>query len=289
MNSLIHKNLSFPFPIGINEFTTQPWTFEQDVERYAALGIAMIEVCEEKLNDERYKEQMAMVSAHGLSVSAIQPLVRTFGASQMTPEPKGLGARIARLRTSIERLSPFARGCPFITNTGAPEKGNIAAIIKTTICELKELAVFAADHGVKLALEPLNASSMNTESAIWTIAQALEIIDAVDKENVGLCLDFWNIWQNAQVEEEIRRATDRIFVLQVSDWRTPQSSGDRLVPGDGIIPIGKLLRVVHETGYTGACTVEIFSQNVPDSIYNADLSDVIQRSRKGLEEAWSRV
>jgi len=279
----------FPFPIAISEFTTQPWTFEQDIMRYAELGITMIEICEEKLDSERYKEQMAMISNSGLSISAIQPLVRTFGSSQMTPEPRSLNKRISRLRSSIERLSPFAAGCPFILNTGAPEKGNIDAMVKTTVRELQDLAGFAADHGVSLALEPLNASSMNTESAIWTIAQAMEIIDAVNGDNVGLCLDFWNIWQNASIEEEIRRAADRIFVLQVSDWRTPQSSGDRLVPGDGIMPIGKLLQIVRETKYTGACSVEIFSQDVDDSLYKTDLNEVIRRSRTGLENAWAQI
>lgn len=279
----------FPFPISISEFTTQPWTFEQDVMRYAELGITMIEVCEEKLDSQRYKEQMAMLSAHGLSISAVQPLVRTFGSSQMQPKPNNLQERISRLRLSIERLSPFAKGCPFILNTGAPEKGNIDAMVKTTVHELRNLSGFAADHGVSLALEPLNVSSMNIESAIWTIEQAMEIIDAVNNDNVGLCLDFWNIWQNADVEEKIVGAGDRIFVLQVSDWRTPRSSGDRLVPGDGVIPIGKLLKIVHETKYKGACSIEIFSQDVADSLYKTDLNEVIRRSRIGLEDAWAQV
>lgn len=279
----------FPFLFGVSEFTTRPWTFEQDVERYAKLGVAMIEVCEEKLDDQRYKEQMQMVADHGLKISAIQPLVRTFGSSQMQPAPKNLNERVSSLRSSIERLSPFAGGCPFILNTGAPEKGNIHAMVNSTINEMRDLAGFAADHGVSLALEPLNASSMNSESAIWTIGQAMEIIDAVDRDNVGLCLDFWNIWQNAHVEQEIRRASDRIFALQVSDWRTPRSAGDRLVPGDGEIPLGKLLHTVQQTGYSGVCTVEIFSQDVVDSLYDTDLSDVIRRSKKGLEEAWSQI
>ncbi|RWY51222.1 sugar phosphate isomerase/epimerase family protein [Mucilaginibacter gilvus] len=279
----------FPFPIGISEFTTQPWTFEQDVERYAEAGIAMIEVCEEKLDDRRYPEQMAMVKSHGLAVCAVQPLVRTFGYSQIKPEPKELSARVSRLRTSIERLSPFARGCPFIVNTGAPEKENVHAMIDTTIRELRSLAGFAADHGVKLALEPLNASSMNTESSIWTINQALKIIDAVNRDNVGLCLDLWNSWQDADVESEIRRAAGRIFALQVSDWRTPRSGGDRLVPGDGVIPIGKLLRAVQDTRYTGACTVEIFSNDVTDSLYKTDLYSVILQSKRGLADAWSHT
>jgi sugar phosphate isomerase/epimerase len=279
----------FPFPFGVSEFTTRPWIFEQDVERYAKLGVAMIEVCEEKLNDRRYKEQMAMIAAHGLKISAIQPLVRTFGSSQMQPDPKNLSQRVSRLRSSIERLSPFAGGCPFILNTGAPEKGNIYAVVNTTIREIRDLAGFAADHGVRLALEPLNASSMNSESAIWTIAQTLEIIDTVGRDNVGICLDLWNSWQDANVEEEIKRAGDRIFTLQVSDWRTPRSAGDRLIPGDGLIPIGKLLHTVYETGYNGACTVEIFSLNVADSLYNTDLNEVIRRSKKGLEDAWSQI
>ncbi|WP_461449601.1 sugar phosphate isomerase/epimerase family protein [Mucilaginibacter sp.] len=284
----INKGQSIPFPISISEFTTQPWTFEQDVERYAELGITMIEVCEEKLDPQRFQEQLCMIKDHELSISAVQPFVRTFGSSQMQPIPKDMYERLSRLRFSIERLSPFAAGCPFILNTGAPEKGNIDAMVKNTIRELQNLAEFAADHGVSLALEPLNASSMNSESAIWTIAQAMQIIDSVDRGNVGLCLDFWNIWQNANVEEEIGRAGDRIFVLQVSDWRTPQSSGDRLVPGDGIIPIGKLLQTVYQTGYKGACSVEIFSQDVADSLYKTDLKEVIRRSKNGLEEAWGK-
>ena len=279
----------FPFPISISEFTTQPWTFEQDVERYAELGITMIEVCEEKLDHLRYKEQMAMISAHGLNISAIQPLVRTFGSSQMQPEPKELNERVLSLRSSIERISPFAAGCPFIINTGASEKGDMDAMVKTTVRELRNLAEFAADHGVSLALEPLNASSMNIESVIWTISQSLEIVNAVNRDNVGICLDFWNIWQNDKVEENIRLAGDRIFVLQVSDWRTPRSSGDRLIPGDGIIPLGKLLRVVQETNYHGACSIEIFSQDVADSVYQTDLKAVIRRSKEGLENAWAQI
>lgn len=279
----------FPFPFGVSEFTTRPWSFERDVERYAGLGVAMIEVCEEKLDEHRYPQQMGAIKDNGLKVCAVQPLVRTFGPSEMQPEPKDLRLRISRLRSSIEKLAPFAQECPFILNTGAPEKGNIQALVDTTIRELRNLAPFAADHGARLALEPLNASSMNSETAIWTISQALEIIHAVNQDNIGLCLDLWNIWQDACVEDEIIRAGNHIFALQVSDWRTPRSASDRLVPGDGIIPIGQLLHTVYKAGYRGTCTVEIFSQDVPDALYAANLEGVIGRSKAGLEKAWAQA
>jgi hypothetical protein len=38
------------YAFGVSEFTTNPWTFEQDVETYARLGVDTIEVCEAKLD-----------------------------------------------------------------------------------------------------------------------------------------------------------------------------------------------------------------------------------------------
>lgn len=277
----------FPFAFGMNQFTTQPWSFEEDVERYIRLGVEAIEVCEAKLDEGRWAEQMASAVDSGLAISAVQPLVRTFGASQMQREPKGVEPRVARLRQSIERLAPRTPGAPFVVNTGAPEDGDVAGMVEITISELRALAPFAAGHGV--TLEPLSATSMNAETAIWIVGQALDILDTVDSSNVGLCLDLWNVWQDAGLGDEIRRAGGRILVLQVSDWRMPRSGGDRLVPGNGAIPLGPLLRLVGETGFEGACTVETFSKAVPDSLYDRDLSEVIRASRAGLETAWNEA
>ena len=44
-----------PYQFGVSEFTTQPWTFEQDVENYARLGVQAIEVCEAKLDAGRIR------------------------------------------------------------------------------------------------------------------------------------------------------------------------------------------------------------------------------------------
>jgi len=42
-----------PYRFGVSEFTTWPWSFEEEVERYAQLGVDTIEVCEFKLEEER--------------------------------------------------------------------------------------------------------------------------------------------------------------------------------------------------------------------------------------------
>jgi sugar phosphate isomerase/epimerase len=275
-----------PYQFGVSEFTTHPWSFEQDVETYARLGVDTIEVCEFKLDDKRAGEQLALVGQHDLAISSVQPAVRTLFPSLSQPEPKDIAARMARFRHTIERFEGVAPHVPFVTNTGIPPQGNIQEVFDTAATEYRALADFAREHGVRVALEPLNASIMNEESAIWTLEQAMQIVAAVDRDNFGICLDTWNIWQNAHITEGIKACGDRIFVVQVSDWRTPRSFQDRLIVGQGEIPLPPLLRAIHESGYRGAYSVEIFSDEVPDPLWKADLSRVITDSRAGFEAAW---
>jgi sugar phosphate isomerase/epimerase len=275
-----------PYQFGVSEFTTNPWSFEQDVETYAQLGVDTIEVCESKLDDQRAGEQLALVDQRGLTISSVQPAVRTLYPSLSQPEPKDVPARMARFRHTIELFKGKARDVPFVTNTGIPPKGNIQEVYDTATREYRDLAGYAAAQGMRVAIEPLNASIMNVESAIWTLAQAMHLVEAVDRPNFGICLDAWNVWQNADILAQIKACGDRIFVVQVSDWRTPRSFQDRLVVGQGEIPLAPFLRAVHESGYRGAYSVEIFSSDVPDPLWKADLVQVIKDSRAGLDAAW---
>jgi len=276
-----------PFTFGISEFTTMPWSFDQDVARYARLGVDTIEVVEAKLDAQRFAEQMGSIAAAGLGISGVQPKVRTFFGSRMQPDPQALDERVACLRGSIERLGRFCPGVPFITNTGAHPRGDMAEAMAVVAAKLKALAAVAVDHGVTLALEPLNPTSVNVESAIWTVDQAIDVIEATGSDAVGLCLDYWNIWQNDAIEAAIARAGERIFTVQASDWRTPRSFADRIVPGDGSIPLPALIAATRKTGYDKPWVVEIFSNDVTDSLYADDLEMVVTRCRDGMAAAWA--
>ncbi len=282
---------SAPFRFGVSQFTTTPWSFERDVEEYARLGVDTIEVCEFKLDvgQGRAEEQLALVADAGLEISSVQPAVRTLYPSRTQRHPGDLDERIEHFRSAIERVAGFAPGVPFVCNTGPSPGGNVIDAIETAAKEYRSLADFSGEHGVKIALEPLNPVLMNVESAIWTLSQAMRVVEVVDRENFGVCVDTWNIWQNESVVEEIKGCGDRIFVVQVSDWKTPRSFADRHVVGEGEIPTAKLLRAVRETGYDGPYTLEIFSDEVPDSLWDDELSKVIQDSRNGLEDAWEEI
>jgi sugar phosphate isomerase/epimerase len=277
------------YRFGISEFTTWPWSFEQDVEGYARLGVDTIEVCEFKLDEGRMSEQLASIGSHTLDISSAQPVVRTLFPSQSQPEPKDIPARMTRFRQTIERFGDLAAGVPFVTNTGNPPAGNMQEVFDTAAREYRSVADYAAERGARVALEPLNPSIANIETAIWMLQQGMRVVEAVDRPNFGICLDAWNIWQNPQLDDAIKACGDRIFVVQLSDWRTPRSFQDRLIVGQGEIPLPPMLRAIHEAGYRGPYVVEIFSGDVPDSLWKGDLNKVITESRAGLDRAWQQA
>ncbi len=275
------------YQFGVSEFTTNPWPFERDVETYARLGVSAIEVCEAKLDPAKLTAQMDSVQAAGLEITSVQPKTRTLFSSLSQPEPIDITERMSLFRKTIEMLSPWTPGVAYVTNTGIPPGGNMQEVMDRSATEYQALADFAAGYSVKVALEPLNASIANIESAIWTLPQAMEIVRAVDRDNFGICLDSWNVWQNADIHAEIEACGPKIFVVQISDWRTPRSFMDRLVPGRGAIPLPAFLKSVHAAGFRGAYSVEIFSQGVPDALWDGDLERVITDSKAGMEAAWA--
>src|SRR5579872_745815 len=184
-------------------------------------------------------------------------------------------------RPTTESFGIYAQGLPFVTNTGIPPGGNIQEVLDVAATEYFALAEYAGDYGASIAVEPLNPSLMNLESSIWTLEQADELVDRVGRDNFGICLDLWNVWQNPSVEDAIRLNGDRILVVQLADWRTPRSDQDRLIPGDGDIPLGRLLGAIRDSGYRGAYSVEIFSNNVPNALWDSDLDTVMRRSVEG--------
>ena len=275
------------FQFGVSEFTTNPWSFERDVETYARLGVSAIEVCEAKLDPARIAVQMDSIKAAGLQVTSVQPKTRTLFPSLSQPEPTDIGERMKLFQKTIETLSPWTPSVAYVTNTGIPPNGNMQEVVDRAATEYRALADFAAGCGVRVALEPLNASIVNIETAIWTLPQAMEVVRAVDRDNFGICLDSWNVWQNADIHAQIEACGAKIFVVQISDWRTPRSFLDRLVPGKGAIPLPTFLKAVHAAGFRGAYSVEIFSQGVPDALWDGDLERVITDSRAGMNAAWS--
>ncbi|WP_174530429.1 sugar phosphate isomerase/epimerase family protein, partial [Micromonospora maritima] len=138
---------------------------------------------------------------------------------------------------------------------------------------LAELAPYAGERGVRLALEPLHPMYCADRAVLSTLGQALDLAEAFPTEQVGVVVDTFHVWWDPDVWRQIARAGSRIASFQVCDFLTPLPADvllGRGMMGDGHIDFPPLRRAVEAAGYTGDTEVEIFNAEVwatdPDQV-----------------------
>jgi sugar phosphate isomerase/epimerase len=117
-----------------------------------------------------------------------------------------------------------------------------------------------------LAIEPLHPMYAADRACVNTLAQALDLCDALDPSRsgaLGVALDAYHVWWDPELDAQIARAgRERLLAFHVCDWLVPTTDllEDRGMMGDGIIDLKRLRASVEAAGYAGYSEVEIFSR-----------------------------
>lgn len=107
---------------------------------------------------------------------------------------------------------------------------------------LSECAEQAAEHSVRLAVEPLNRYETDL---IHTVQEGLELIRTIGSPNLGLLLDTFHMnIEEADIEDRISTAGEKIFHFHVAD-------SNRWYPGGGHLDFTSILHALNNTGYKG--------------------------------------
>jgi len=140
-----------------------------------------------------------------------------------------------------------------------------------------ELLAIGREYGVLPALEFLGfVQEVNTIRALW------KIVSAVDDGDKSVVLDTYHIFRGGSSIEDLDLVpTEMIAVFHVNDApanipREQQRDADRVLPGDGILPLEETARRLKAKGYRGALSLELFNP----SLWQRDLLDV---AKEGLE------
>ena len=140
---------------------------------------------------------------------------------------------------------------------------------------LNELADLAEPYGVRLAFEPIGDRHWSCNS----LRHATEIIQAVDRESVGLVVDCINFYMHdkcADLASITKIPAGKLFVFHINDCEDiPLGELDhchRIMPGKGRIPVGDICRAVQEAGYHGPACLELFRPEY----WAMDPADVIE-------------
>ena len=120
---------------------------------------------------------------------------------------------------------------------------------------LKQVARYAEDKGVTLAIEPLNRFET---SFINLTEQAVELLRLVDSPNLKLMMDTFH----ANIEEKslgraIETAGRDLVHLHANE-------NDRGTPGSGHVPWGEIASALKKVKFSGTLTIESFTTEVKE-------------------------
>jgi sugar phosphate isomerase/epimerase len=195
-----------------------------------------------------------------------------------------------RLMDEARRLCKVAHtiGCPTIQLNAfcALAQRPWEEILTLTATNIADIADLGQDYEIKFQVE----------GAAWTpihsLSQCLQLIEAVDRKNVGLVIDFWHLWAGrGTTPEELARLDEHlIYGVHLADGKRPPKGepwvDEKLLrgflPGDGDLPMVEWVAAVKATGFDGAVSGEILN----DRLWENDLFEIAAEMRARMEHYW---
>lgn len=266
---------------SISTITTLTSPFEEDLRAYRNAGATGVGIWELKLRGGSF----AAFEASGLESTNAVPDVASIGPWPL-PGPSDPAERVAAYCESLRRLAPF-RPAAVVLLTG---RGDRAAIVDG----LRAIAAEARALGLRIGLEPYSRFEGEQWSIVHTVRDAIGLIDEAGVgEDVGVMWDAWHLWDDPGVEDDIERYVGRLAGVHVSDWRDPtRSFADRVLPGDGVADLPRLLGALDRAGWSGFYDLEVFSDNGafgsahPDSLWDVPAQELARRGRDAFLACW---
>jgi D-psicose/D-tagatose/L-ribulose 3-epimerase len=268
---------------GVNTWVwTSPLTTAELRElapKVAGMGFDMIEVPIENTTDFDYEEAAAIFRDNGLGVSV---------CAAMSPDRDLISPDVS----VRENGATYLRHCIEATQTlgGTNLVGPLYSAVGRTwqmtederardteilVGQLRALAEYAGEHGVKLGVEPLNRFET---SFINLAAQAIEVVDRVAHPACGIMLDTFHMnIEEKSVGEAIRATGGRLFHLHSCE-------NDRGAPGSGHVPWAEVEEALDAIGYDGPVVIESFTSKVKSIARAAAIWRSFEPSQDALAE-----
>ncbi|MBS2963371.1 sugar phosphate isomerase/epimerase [Actinocrinis puniceicyclus] len=288
--------LPAPARLALNSATTKRWSAAEAIEGCARAGIPGIGLWRDQVAASGLERTADLIWTTGVKVSSL-----CRGGFFTAADERGRRAAIEDNLRAVEEAAQLGTDVLILVCGGLPPGSRDLAGARRMVADgIAQVAPYAEQQGVRLAIEPLHPMFCADRSVVCTLGQALDLAEEVDGVldgpidgagraagdlAVGVAVDTYHVWWDPQLHEQIARAGRRILAFQVGDWTVPLPA-DALLGrghvGDGHIDVREIADSVAKAGYTGYTEVEIFSQRVWDTPGDETLHTLIERYEEYL-------
>lgn len=264
--------------LSLNQITTKSWSLAEAVEACAAAGLGGIGLWRDKVAEVGVDTAARLVRDAGLAVTSL------CRAGFFPVAPDDVAATRTDNRAAVEEAATLGTDVLVLVCGGlVPGSHDLDRARGMVVDGIADLAPFAAEHGVRLAIEPLHPVFCADRSVIVTLRQALDVAERFPAEQVGVVIDAYHLWWDPEVETQIARAGERILSWQICDWLDPVPANvllGRGLPGTGVADLRRLHAAVEAAGYTGPIEVEVFN----DVVWAAPGDETLAAAISGFQD-----
>jgi sugar phosphate isomerase/epimerase len=247
--------------LSLNQMTTNNWTLPEAVAGCQRAGLGEIGLWRDKIQAYGLEESRRLLAESGLHVSSL-----CRGGWFPAGSKAERQARIDDNRRAIEEAVTVGAKVLVLVCGPAADKDIAAgrAMVEEAITVLLPEAEKA---GVQLGIEPLHPMFAAERSVIVSLAEANWLVEKLRSPALGVVIDVYHVWWDADIYEQIARAAGHILGFHISDWPIPLPDilQGRAMMGDGVIEIRRLREAVEAAGYIGPIEVEIFNRQIWDT------------------------
>jgi 2-keto-myo-inositol isomerase len=270
--------------LALNGATTMHADLVTDIKAASAAGFDLIEIWVSKLREFLKKNTPAdlskLLKEHNLepySINSIEHI--TFRTAE---DYENI------IKAQCEELSAIAGeiGCPYIVVVPGklPENATKDEIIAESVKVLNELGDIAEKHNVSLAFEFLG----QTDCSVQTLDLCNEIVEKVNRKNIGNVLDTFHFYAGNSTFEAIDSLNpEKLFIFHINDAenlpKEQLTDAHRLYPGLGILPIKEIKAHFDQIGYDRMVSIEIFRPEY----WNENPFEVAKLAKSHTEEVLS--
>ncbi|MGW0933382.1 sugar phosphate isomerase/epimerase family protein [Streptomyces sp. NPDC002666] len=249
--------------LSINQETIKQWSLPELAEGCAKAGIDKVGLWRAPVQEYGVEATARLLSDSGLSVTSL-----CRGGFFTALDPAERARALDDNRAALDEAAGLSTDTLVLVSGGLPEGSRDLYGARERIADaLAELAPYAAERGVRLAIEPLHPMFASDRCVVSTLSQALDIAERFPADQVGVVVDTYHLWWDDQAPAQIARAgaAGRIHSFQLADWITPLPAGvllGRGQLGDGSVDFRAFRTAVEATGFDGPIEVEIFNEDL---------------------------
>lgn len=239
-------------------------TFKQDLvadlDFWSRKGIDCVGVSVAKLEAFGWNDGTRRVADSGVRVAnliGLGPFVLT--------QPNQWERQRERLARALEAGRALNAECVVFTTgpAGALPWDEAADALETA---LAPVLVEARALGIPFAVEHTNSLRVD----VGFVHSLRDVVDLARRLGTGVCMEVNACWAERGLADTIARSIDVIRLVQVSDFAIGTlATPDRLVPGDGDIPLARILGQVLEAGYAGVFDLELIGPKIDAEGYES--------------------